>query len=285
MAEQRRLRAILTVDLEDYRSGMIQRHTGRASAPAADEVREGLDILLATTEQLAVRATFFAVGYVVRALPRDVMESLARHHELGAHGDMHRSVHALGARRFAEDLRANRESIEERAGVAVRAFRAPFFSANAPAPWFAEILAREGFTTDSSLRLSALPSGNKGTFPLAGSDGAVTEVPFAGLGYRSRGLAIIGGSWLRLLPAAAIVRLMRAAAARGFHPMVYLHPYDLHASAASLDFSVSAHPWRMRCADSLRRAGRASAAAKLEALAAEFEFGPMHDFVPQASSR
>jgi hypothetical protein len=274
MDEPRR-RAFLTLDLEDYRADMTYRHTGRTDGARPGEVEESLALLLDAVEQAGARATAFIVGEVARRLPGHVLRDLAARHQVGAHGDRHLAVADLGPRAFAEDLRANRCTVEDRTGVAVRAFRAPFFSVGSRQPWFGEILAREGFSLDSSRRLLSVPRGFTGSMPLEGSGGAVTEIPMAGIGYRSMGLSIVGGSWFRLLPLPAILALLASVERRGFVPMVYLHPYDVHPRAEALDFTGAARPGWMRGADMLRRVGRRSAAEKLAALSRYYEFGPI----------
>ena len=263
-------KAYLTVDYEDYRRQELRDHY-RPDAPAnPDEVTRQTDILLETFAAIQASATFFAVGRLTSELPPTVWSAITDSHELGCHGHEHLRVARQGPKAFRADLRKAKQALEDRAGVSVQAFRAPYFSADGCEPWFGEVLADEGFTIDSSMRLSALPE-QSGPHIVPGSGGAVVEVPLPSIGIGSKRLTVIGGTYFRLLPVRAIRLLLQRATQRGFTPMVYLHPYDLDPDAAALSYPRSGYTAK-RLGDKLRRTGRASAISKLKLLAHEYEF-------------
>jgi hypothetical protein len=177
----------------------------------------------------------------------------------------------LGPIGFEGDLLAAKAALEDATGQSVISYRAPYFSADGCDPWFGEVLARAGFLLDSSRRLKTIAPGFSGIVPLPGSAGAVREVPLPAIGFGSKRLTIIGGTYLRLLPLAWIVRLLKWGQARGFIPMVYLHPYDLDPKAAPLGYHRLRH-WRNSLGDRVRRLGRRTAAEKLQFLASIYEF-------------
>jgi peptidoglycan/xylan/chitin deacetylase (PgdA/CDA1 family) len=268
-----RRKAILTVDFEDYRRQELRDHLSAPQPGNPDEVERQLDLLLSLFESCAASATFFAVGRLARELPKTVWPRIIRSHRLGCHGHEHERVSAQGPSGFRRDLADARHALEDAAGVPVVSYRAPYFSADDCDPWFGEILAESGFRIDSSRRLAALPSGSVGTVPLAGAEGTVTEVPLHSVGIGEKRLTIVGGTYFRLLPLFTIRRLLARAEARGFLPVLYLHPYDVDASAAPLAYPGYGH-WKRRAGDWVRRRGRATAGEKLRALCDTYAFVP-----------
>jgi peptidoglycan/xylan/chitin deacetylase (PgdA/CDA1 family) len=269
-----RPRAILTVDLEDYRRQELRDHTGGWQPPNPAEVEGQLDALLDCFESLGARATFFAVGRLTRELRSTFWERIVARHELGCHGDEHRHVWSQGPAKFREDVRRAKSALESASGRAIRSYRAPYFSSDGCDPWFGETLAETGFEFDSSRRMGRPPVDFCGAFPLIGSGGAVSEVPLPSIGFGPKRLTVVGGTYFRLLPLRIIESLLASARSRGFVPMVYLHPYDIDQDAPPLAYPRF-HHWGARAGDWVRRRGRGTALAKLRALATTYAFQPM----------
>ena len=110
---------------------------------------------------------------------------------------------------------------------------------------------------------------------LEGSEGRVEEKPLHSVGFGRKRLTIIGGTYFRLMPLPAIRRLLHAVEKRGHVPMVYLHPYDLDPHAEPLAYPAGY--FAQRQGDRMRRAGRATAAEKLSALARDYAFQAIGD--------
>ena len=104
--------------------------------------------------------------------------------------------------------------------------------------------------------------GSDGTIPLPGSGNTVRELPLPAIGLGSKRLAIIGGTYFRLLPLAWIVRLLSWGRMQGFLPMVYLHPYDFDATAAPLGYDKLRY-WRPYLGDQIRLLGRSTTVEKV----------------------
>jgi peptidoglycan/xylan/chitin deacetylase (PgdA/CDA1 family) len=258
------------VDLEDYRRQELRDHLGRPQPANPAEVEKQVDLLLGLFESCGATATFFGVGRLAEELPRSVWARITAKHRLGCHGHEHLRVGAQGASAFKADVLLARRTLEDVAGVPVVAYRAPYFSADGCDPWFGDVLAETGFRFDSSRRFSTLPPGSDGTVPLEGSGGAVTELPLCSLGVGPKRLTVIGGTYFRLLPLVVIERLLAHAEARGFVPIVYLHPYDIDPEAAPLAYPPGY--WKQRGGDWMRRQGRTSASDKLRALSRTYAF-------------
>jgi hypothetical protein len=265
-----------TIDLEDYRRQYLRDYWGTDTPPHPREVQRELETALELLDACDATATFFTVGRLVRELPISSWEQITSRHRLGCHGHEHLPVDKLGAAHFEHDLLAAKGALEDVSGRAVRSYRAPYFSAEGCDPWFGDVLARTGIAFDSSFRFNKVPSGFSGRFALPGSQGTVWEVPMPSIGWGAKRLTVIGGTYFRLLPLWLIIRLLKAGARQGFVPLVYLHPYDLDASAQPIAYPS----WRLRAhlpraADRIRKFGRETAADKLRALARIYEFQPI----------
>lgn len=268
-------RALLTVDLEDYRRQELRDHLQQPQPANPDEVTRQLDMLLEAFDSAGARATFFTVGRLVGELPDRVWADITGAHHLGCHSYEHDRVRDLGPARFREDIRRARGTLEDVAGAPVLSYRAPYFSADGCDPWFGEALAEEGYTLSSSARVSSGPAGFGGTYAVPGSDGAVTEVPLPCLGFGDKRLTVIGGTYFRLLPLPAIRLLLGRAEELGFIPLVYLHPYDVDSTAEALRYPAHPRYLKRRAGDWVRRRGRRSAVSKLLALTDTYTFGPV----------
>ena len=268
----------LTIDLEDYRRQELRDHRCGSEPAHPYEVERQLEELLEILDSINTRATFLVVGRLAKELApgsgarwRTATRSDAT--------DTSTSVYEpLGPKASLVTCKTRRLRLKIRRDCAIVTYRAPYFDADDCDPWFGEILARAGFVFDSSRRLRRQPSGFFGAFPLAGSGGAVWEVPLATIGPGRKRLAVIGGTYFRLLPLSLIVSLMEWSRARDFRPMVYLHPYDIDSRSLPLDYGRVGH-WWPRLGDQLRRSGRSTTAQKLRALARIYDFRPIESML------
>ena len=108
-------------------------------------VEEGMPKLLALLQEEHVRATFFTTGEVARRYADAVRTIVAQGHELGCHGNTHRSFAKMTAADAEADIAAASESL--RVWAPVVSFRAPFL--RFPTPYI-PILARHQYAIDSS---------------------------------------------------------------------------------------------------------------------------------------
>jgi peptidoglycan-N-acetylglucosamine deacetylase len=73
-----------------------------------------------------LRATFFMLGEEVRRAPGLAAEVAAAGHEVGVHGDDHRSLLRRGPLATVDGLRRARDTVAEATGTAPRWFRPPY---------------------------------------------------------------------------------------------------------------------------------------------------------------
>lgn len=82
--------------------------------------------ILDMLDRLGWRATFFCLGSQARRAPELLPELVARGHEIGVHGDTHRSHLKRPAPAVVRDVRDARDLLEELSGQPVRWFRPPY---------------------------------------------------------------------------------------------------------------------------------------------------------------
>lgn len=81
---------------------------------------------LATLDSLGLRATFFMLGDMARRAPSLAAEVAAAGHEIGVHGEFHRSQLRLTPRAVADDVARARDHIAAATGVVPVWFRPPY---------------------------------------------------------------------------------------------------------------------------------------------------------------
>lgn len=82
--------------------------------------------ILDALDALGWHATFFCLGMQVRRSPGIATEMVRRGHELGVHGDSHRSHLRRPFTSTVPDVVRARDTLEDLTGVAVRWFRPPY---------------------------------------------------------------------------------------------------------------------------------------------------------------
>ncbi|HEV2311393.1 MAG TPA: polysaccharide deacetylase family protein [Acidimicrobiia bacterium] len=81
---------------------------------------------LAELDRLGWHATFFLLGRMTRQAPSLAAEIVAAGHEVGVHGDDHRSMLSRGPISVRREIARTTDVVADAAGVAPRWFRPPF---------------------------------------------------------------------------------------------------------------------------------------------------------------
>jgi peptidoglycan/xylan/chitin deacetylase (PgdA/CDA1 family) len=160
----------------------------------------GYPALFALLERRSLRSTFFIEGWNGVHHPAAVREITERGHELGMHGWLHETWHALDPATEAELAQRATDALEAAAGVRPRGFRAPGGRRSAATEG---ILQRLGYRYDASLHDDA-----KGATRLSGG---LAQVPFVWAGVdgayylRPEPVApeVVRDTWLRALARSA----------------------------------------------------------------------------------
>ena len=228
----------LSIDLEDWFHPLLVQPFLRDSE-REPRVVEATRPLLDLLSRHGVRATFFCVGEVLERHPDLVQEIQSRGHEIGFHGMTHRPLWDLSPTEFEAEIGDFGQLSARVLGeeVEIRGFRAPTFSLDSRTAWALPLLAKWGYTYDSSVfpikgPLYGVPEapvdlyrvsvGDPGAIdaesPLLEFPPAVCEV----MGFR---VPVGGGVYLRLLPLPVLIRLLESV--NEDRPFVlYVHPWE-----------------------------------------------------------
>lgn len=269
-----------TVDVEDY----FQVSAFEKNIPKEDwssYPHHVVDNTLRMMELLAshdVRGTFFVLGWVADQYPDLVKRIAEAGHELASHSYWHQLVYELTPETFREDLRNSKRAIEDAAGVAVTSYRAPSFSITENSIWALDVLAEEGFTSDSSIfpivhDRYGIPGAKTCIHQIETKSGSLWEFPPSVRKFMGLNLPVSGGGYFRLYPyrfTAQSFRQINEIQKRPF--MFYVHPWEIDPDQMRMDFASRGTKFR-------HYVNLATTFRKLERLISDFSFGTMQDVV------
>ena len=224
----------LTIDVEEYFhasafSELVPCETwDRQPSRVVQNTKKVLDLLA----EFGLRGTFFVLGWVAKRYPSLVREIQVAGHDLGCHSYAHRLVYGLSPKEFRDDTRRATAAIEDAAGAAVRAYRAPAFSITNRSLWAFEILLELGFTVDSSVfptrnHLYGIPNAPRRPFRIRIQGSDLMEFPLPAVKMASWGVPVTGGVYLRLLPYGLQLLGLKRMASRAEPVVLYFHPWEL----------------------------------------------------------
>ena len=272
-----------TVDVEDYfQVSSFDRVVPRSTWDSRNSrVVASTERLLDLVARHQVRGTFFILGWVADRFPRLIRRIADAGHELGCHSYWHRLIYDLSEAEFRDDLRRAKAAIENAAGQAVSAFRAPSFSITRRSLWALEVLVQEGFTIDSSIFPTAHDRyGVPGALPHANivetPSGPIAELPMTVSSLGCLVLPVGGGGYFRLYPLGLTRRLLaRVNRVHGRPFVFYIHPWEVDPDQPRIGGCSLAS--RFRHYVNLR-----STASKLDRLLAGFRWGALSAVVEQS---
>lgn len=219
----------LTIDVEDWYQSCVD-----FDAPISERVVRNVDRVLEVLDEHRARATFFVQGRVAEAFPSLVRAIAAQGHEVQSHAHTHRPLDSMSPAALREEIVRGREAVENAAGVAVTAFRAPDFSIGPDNFWALETLAEAGFRIDSSIFPMRLRRYGVARWELAPhrlllpSGATLVEAPVAVLGLGAARLPVAGGGYFRLLPYPVLRGALDGIVASRRPVVIYCHPYEFN---------------------------------------------------------
>jgi polysaccharide deacetylase family protein (PEP-CTERM system associated) len=248
-----RLRNCLTVDVEDWfhvcgaGGPLAFQHWDTLPSRIVDTTRDLLGLL----DSCGVRGTFFVLGWVAARHPELIRDIASAGHEIGSHGHLHRRVFELTPQTFSDDLEASRAALAAAGVDTVRGFRAPEWSINDRSLWALEVLARSGFTFDSSmapLRIVGDPSYPQRPHTRTTACGDLLEFPPL-VGRRFGQNMPLGLGWgLRMTNPARIVDAIDAHNRLGIPVALAVHPWEIDPSPPQVKLPLAtsfAHYFRL----------------------------------------
>ena len=234
-----------TVDVEDY-----FHVSAFASVIKPDDwdqydcrVEHSTRRILEIAAKQSTLGTFFILGWVAARYPHLVTEIRAAGHEIGCHSQWHQLVYELGPARFRADLIQSRDVLQNILGEPVRLFRAPSFSITLRSLWALDILAEEGFETDSSIYPTwhdryGIPGSPKSPHIIPTSSGPIREFPGMTATVAGMTVPVGGGGYLRLFPWHLTATLLRQIRSAGRPLNVYLHPWEVDVDQPRISASL-----------------------------------------------
>jgi len=224
----------LTVDVEEYFhatafSELVPREAwDHQPSRVVQNTKKALGLLA----EFGLRGTFFVLGWVAQRYPSLVREIQEAGHDLGCHSYAHRLIYRLTPKEFRDDTRRATAAIEDAAGAAVHAYRAPAFSITNRSLWAFEILLELGFTVDSSVfptrnHLYGIPGAPRRPFRIRIQGSDLMEFPLPALKLARWGMPVTGGVYLRLLPYGLQWLGLNRMASRAQPIVLYFHPWEL----------------------------------------------------------
>jgi len=220
-----------TVDVEDGVSIAMRDAFGVNIAPTERVVRY-TDKLLAVFSEMDTKGTFFILGIIAEHFPDLIQRIADEGHELGVHGYDHLLFSKTTPDVAYQEVDGAKKLIEDISGQKVYGHRAPAFSVNTETSWAFDLLARCGFTYDSSVMPCkglhyGWPGFHKQISRIQTSKGnQIIEVPMSTVKIMGRDVPACGGSYLRLVPYFLTKRFFSAIRKEN-HPIIYIHPYEL----------------------------------------------------------
>lgn len=288
----KRPRHAISVDVEDWDSGVLEMFFGVRAQPRAGVVDQTLR-LRDLFDEHGVRATWFILGVVAESYP-DLVRRLGEDgNELGIHGHRHVPVYSLSREEFREQTLRARNAVEQAGGKAVLGYRAPTFSINDTVPWAFSELASLGLSYDSSIfpfngRRYGAGNAPLEPYTIDTENGPIREVPMTVLRLGPLRIPCSGGGYLRHLPFWWTDGGLGMIERQGRSAVLYLHPYEPESRFDREVFSDAGNgrtSLRFRVWKSLQYRNRHTVLPKLEKLLRRYSFGPIADVFEIGVSR
>ncbi|SKA21242.1 polysaccharide deacetylase family protein, PEP-CTERM locus subfamily [Trichlorobacter thiogenes] len=230
----------LTIDVEDWyhvcgigQQTVPPRHSWR--------VAQNVEKIVALLEQNQIKATFFMLGSVAKAIPELAPMIVAKGHEIASHGYSHTLLTDMDKQQFLDELRRTEQVLIEQTGKRPVGYRAPQWSVSPETPWVDELLAESGYLYDSSR--NPLPFVGDAAAPrypyrIDTPCGSLWEVPPLVTKTSLVSLPTGGGWGFRLFPLGLISATIEAYMRDAAPAVLYLHPREIDPDGPRLQLPL-----------------------------------------------
>ncbi len=222
---------ILSIDVEEYfHANNIQQFCPIDTWDSLESrVEASTYKILESLEKKNAKATFFVLGYVANRHKQLVIDIAKAGHEIASHGNMHQLVYTQTSEEFYKDVLDAKKILEDIIGEEVKGYRAPSFSIKDSTPWAYDMLAKAGYSYDSSLYPVWHPRySNTGKNPephiKETKFGSIKIYPLSTAMLFDKRLPIAGGAYWRLLPFPYIKWGMKQ---KRECSVYYFHPWEI----------------------------------------------------------
>ncbi|MBU1125531.1 MAG: polysaccharide deacetylase family protein [Candidatus Omnitrophica bacterium] len=222
---------LISVDLEEwYHFGGADKETFAQRRLLSEPrlVRNTLR-LLAILRQYRIKATFFVLGCIAEEFPDLIKEIAQQGHEIASHGYSHQSLYAVGQEEFSRELSRSLAVLRKLTSQRILGFRAPYFSLNEK-DWIWEIFWAHGIMYDSSRCGNNHHRAGSGEWYYKislGEKESLWEFPVSCLRLGKSSFPVLGGTYLRIMPASFLNAAIRVIQCQKGIAHLYLHPRDI----------------------------------------------------------
>lgn len=188
---------------------------------------DGLDRYVALLQKNGIKPTLFLMQKAAECFPEKIKEYIARGYDIALHGQSHVAPDTVSAEEFRESIRESKQYLEEKFGIRVDGYRAPFFHMN---PEKIGILKELGFRYDASnLRYGDLCG--QGNFDRVGrqmmTDGEICEYNLVMQKVAGTPYHISGGGCVRVGSPLLFYPIFHRYIRKNDYYTFYLHPFEL----------------------------------------------------------
>ncbi|MBK8011025.1 MAG: polysaccharide deacetylase family protein [Deltaproteobacteria bacterium] len=205
--------------------------------------------LLDLFDEHGAKVTCFFLGWVAKRFPNLLRDAAGRGHEIASHGLSHQLVYSMTPNDFFADISEAKSIIEDAVGKAVSGYRCPGFSVTEATPWFFDLIAKAGYSYDSSV--FPAPRGHGGLanathrrpYVVESSYGRIVEVPISvvPVPLLGRPMCFFGGGYLRLFPYRVINEMTARLLREGSPVTFYVHPREIDPGQPKLKMGLNRH--------------------------------------------
>jgi polysaccharide deacetylase family protein (PEP-CTERM system associated) len=264
------MRHIFTVDVEDWYHGFAPSIGIPARYPK--RLPYGMNPLLDLLDEFNVKATFFWLTSHALEYPELLKETIRRGHEIGSHGNDHLPLSQLSVGEIKREIRTSVLTLEDKSGIKVECFRAPYFSITKKQWWIFDILCENGISYDSSiLPMNHWRTGISGyrheIHTIMTGNGQVVEVPITTRSFRGFHFPTSGGGYFRIYPYQLTKKNLTHQAMISQPAVFYIHPWEIDTSQPKI---TNIHPSYI-----LHYLGMNSVHNKLRRMLHDHSFGPL----------
>ena len=242
----------------------------------------GMEAILGALERNGARATFFFLGWIADRHPAWVERCLEAGHEVASHGWRHAFLQTLGQEGLDEDMAKAEAALLAAGAPKPRGFRASTFTLTRDTWWAMDVIAKRGYSYDSSVHpiqhpAYGIPDFEPGISNVETAEGDLTEFPVSTWRALGRNWPVGGGGYFRMLPGALTRAAVRGLERRGAPACLYLHPWEFDPGQPRVKAGPSA---------GFRHSlTRRKTLPRLERLLQEFQFGTMEEVLGLALPR
>jgi len=270
---------ILTVDFEEWHHPEYVKD--KCPASKDDHAIQDIGATLNLFEKHGIEATFFVVGEIAQKTPSLVEQIRSRGHEIGCHGFNHEPLW----KKDAETLKSEIDKFHAAVGDICIGYRAPSFSLNNKTNWALSVLAKNGFSYDSSVFPASTPLYGVGNAPIkpykpSSEDVSVEdekstlwEFPLHVYCTPLLRVPMAGGFYLRFFPLRLIKKSIRKANEAGRPAVLFVHTWELNPKTPKLKLG----PYR----SFVTYHNLEKTTSRLDQILSQFAFTSVHNYMKE----